>query len=116
MGRERCLRRAVEALAQCHGTVPCGHRGAQLQGYVQRVADIDGYRRLVMLQHRAIVQRLALADMPAWLQATPAELRNPYSLQTMRWDAATGSLLFEGREKQIRNPDQSPIYRIRLGG
>lgn len=86
------------------------------QGYVQRVADIDGYRRLVMLQHRAIVQRLALADMPAWLQATPAELRNPYSLRPMRWDAATGSLLFEGREKQIRNPDQSPIYRIRLGG
>lgn len=84
------------------------------QGYAQRVADIDGYRRLVLLQHRAIAQRIALADMPAWLAQSPQDLRNPYTLQPMRWDAADSSLVFEGREKQSQNLDRSPIYRIPL--
>jgi len=84
------------------------------QGYVLRVADLDGYRRLVLLQHRATVQRITLADMPAWLADSPPELRNPYTLQPMQWDAAAGSLAFEGREKQTQNPDQSPTYRITL--
>jgi len=84
------------------------------QGYVLRVADMDGYRRLVLLQHRAAAQRIALADMPAWLAESPPELRNPYTLQPMQWDAATGSLVFEGHEKQTQNPDQSPVYRIAL--
>ncbi len=82
--------------------------------YLQRVADIDGYRRLVLLQHRAAAQRVAQEDMPTWLAEAPQELRNPYTLQPMQWDAATGSLVFEGREPQNQNPDQSPVYRIRL--
>lgn len=83
-------------------------------GYVQRIADIDGYRRLVLLQHRAAVENVAPADMPPWLAQSPQELRNPYTLQPMQWDAATNSLVFEGREKQNQNPGQSPTYRIRL--
>lgn len=84
------------------------------KGYVQRVADIDGYRRLVLLQHRAALENVAPADMPTWLAQSPHELRNPYTRQPMQWDAATRSLVFEGREKQNQNPDQSPTYRIRL--
>lgn len=84
------------------------------QAYAQRMADMEGYRRLVLLQHRAAVQRIALADMPAWLAETPQELHNPYTLQPMQWDAAANSLVFEGREKQTQNPDQSPVYRIHL--
>lgn len=84
------------------------------QGYAQRIADMEGYRRLVLLQHRATVQRIALADMPVWLADSPPELHNPYTLQPMQWDAATGSLVFEGREKQTQNPNQSPVYRITL--
>ena len=86
------------------------------QGYLQRIADIDGYRRLVLLQHRATAQRIALANMPAWLAQSPQELCNPYTLQPMQWDAATNSLMFEGREKQNQNPDQSSVYRIRVRG
>ena len=82
--------------------------------HLQRIADIDGYRRLVLLQHRAAAQRIAPKDMPTWLAKAPQELRNPYTLQPMQWDAATGSLVFEGREPQNQNPDQSPVYRIRL--
>jgi hypothetical protein len=84
------------------------------KGYVQRVADIDGYRRLVLLQHRAALEKVAPTDMPALLAQSPNELRNPYTLEPMQWDAATSSLVFEGREKQNQNPDQSPTYRIRL--
>ena len=84
------------------------------QGYAQRIADIDGYRRLILLQHRAATQRIAPEDMPTWLAKAPQELRNPYTLQPMQWDAATGSLVFGGREPQSQNPDQSPVYRVRL--
>lgn len=84
------------------------------KGYVQRVADIDGYRRLVLLQHRAAAEQVAPPNMPAWLAQSPEALRNPYTLQPMQWDAATRSLVFEGREKQNQNPGQSPTYRIRL--
>jgi hypothetical protein len=86
------------------------------QGYVQRVADIDGYRRLVLLQHRAAAERIALAEMPAWLAKSPQELRNPYTQQPMQWDAASQSLVFEGREKQNQNPGQSSTYRVRRSG
>lgn len=86
------------------------------QGYVQRTADIDGYRRLVLLQHRAAAAQVAPADMPAWLAQSPEELRNPYTLEPMQWDAAANSLVFEGREKQNQNPDRSSTYRVRLRG
>ena len=85
-----------------------------IKNRLQRIADIDGYRRLVLLQHRAAAQRVAPKDMPTWLAKAPQELRNPYTLQPMQWDVATGSLVFEGREPQNQNPDQSPVYRIRL--
>lgn len=83
--------------------------------YLQRVTDVEGYRRLVVLQHRAKIEQIALAEMPAWLTQSTQELHNPYTQQPMQWDAASNSLVFEGREKQNQNPDQSPIYRIRLG-
>ena len=84
------------------------------QGYVQRIADMDGYRRLVLLQHGAAMQRVGPADMPGWLERSPPPLHNPYTLQPMRWDAATSSLVFEGRERQNQNTDPSQVYRIPL--
>jgi hypothetical protein len=86
------------------------------QRYAQRIADIDGFRRLVLLQHRAAVEQIAPADMPAWLAQSAQALRNPYTLEPMAWDAATRSLVFEGREKQNQNPDRSSTYRVRLRG
>lgn len=86
------------------------------QGYAQRIADVDGYRRLVLLQHRSAIEKVAPPDMPAWLAQSPEALRNPYTLQPMQWDAATNSLVFEGREKQNQNPDRSSTYRVRLRG
>ena len=82
------------------------------QEYFQHVADMEGYRRLVLLQHRAIMQQMTLADMPDWLAKTPSELHNPYTLQPMQWDADSGSLVFEGHGKQSQHSDGKPLYRI----
>ena len=84
------------------------------QAYPQRITDIDGYRRLVLLQQQALAQNIKAPDMPAWLEKSPPELRNPYTLQPMQWDAATSSLVYEGKERQPQNPDSSSTYRIRL--
>lgn len=109
---EACL--PWKSLRNIAGTCLAVSTAPSYQSYFQRVADIDGYRRLVLLQHRAAVENVAPADMPAWLAQSPQALRNPYTLEPMQWDAATRSLVFEGREKQNQNPDQSPTYRIRL--
>ena len=82
--------------------------------YLQRIADVDSYRRLVILQRQAVAAHIAAADMPAWLDKSPAALRNPYTNQPMQWDVETNSLVFEGKEKQNQNPEQSSTYRIRL--
>lgn len=103
-----------KSLRNIAGTCLAAISAPNYQSYFQRVADIDGYRRLFLLHHRAALERVAPADMPAWLTQSPDELRNPYTLEPMQWDAATRSLVFEGREKQNQNPDQSPAYRIRL--
>ena len=83
-------------------------------GSARRVYDIDGYRRLVLLQQQAQAQRITAANMPAWLIQSPPALRNPYTLEPMQWDADTNSLAFEGKERQSQNPDGSATYRIRL--
>ncbi|MFG5776118.1 hypothetical protein ACFIQF_03520 [Comamonas sp. J-3] len=81
---------------------------------MQRVNDIEGYRRLVLLQRQALVEGISPASMPGWLDQSPAELRNPYTRQTMQWDAGTSSLVFEGKEKQNQNPNRSNVYRVHL--
>lgn len=98
------------------GTCLAAITAPSYQGYAQRVTDMSGYRRLVLLQHRAAVEQVAPPDMPAWLAQSPEALRNPYTLEPMPWDAATRSLVFEGREKQNQNPGRSPTYRVRLRG
>ncbi len=86
--------------------------------YLQRVSDLDGYRRLVLLQSQAQRQALAGAiaatDMPAWLETSPSALRNPYTMQPMQWDPASNSLVFEGKERQNQHPDGSRTYRVPL--
>lgn len=82
--------------------------------YVQSIADVEAYRRLVLLQQQALAQHITAANMPAWLAQSPPALRNPYTLEPMQWDAATSSLVFEGKQAQTQNPDQSSTYRVPL--
>ncbi|MDR2187934.1 MAG: hypothetical protein LBE62_07780 [Azonexus sp.] len=83
--------------------------------FIERAHDIEGYHRLVRLQIAARREHIPFAQMPAWLAAQPPELRNPYTLQPMDWDATTQSLQFAGRQPQSQNPEPRNIYRLRLG-
>lgn len=96
------------------GTCTVAMNAAHYQSYFQRIHDMDGYRRLVMLQYLATAEGVRAQDMQAWLQTSPAELRNPYTLQAMQWDAATHSLVFDGKEPQRQNLEGSATYRIAL--
>ncbi|WP_313296738.1 hypothetical protein [Diaphorobacter sp.] len=82
--------------------------------FIQRAHDVNAYQRMVLLQLHAAEQRIPAHQMAEWLQTSPAEWRNPYTLEPMRWDANTQSLVFEGRASQSQNPDRSRTYRITL--
>ena len=97
-------------MGRCLSAVGTAHYLA----FMQRVNDIERYRRLVLLQRQALVEGISPASMPGWLDQSPAELRNPYTRQTMQWDAGTSSLVFEGKEKQNQNPNRSNVYRVHL--
>ncbi len=101
------LRNIVGRCMQAHST-------PNLLRYFLRVHDIEGYRRLVLLQAQAQAQKVALADMPAWLATSPPRLHNPYTLQAMQWDTANKRLIFEGHERQSQHPQGSSTYQIRL--
>ena len=101
------LRNSVGRCMQAHST-------PNLLQYFLRVHDIEGYRRLVLLQAQAQAQKVTLAQMPAWLATSPPRLHNPYTLQAMQWDATNNRLIFEGHERQSQHPQASPTYQIRL--
>jgi hypothetical protein len=82
--------------------------------YMRRIHDVEGHRRLVVLLRQARAQGVAVGGMPAWLAESSAGLRNPYTGQPMRWDAAAGELVFEGRETQSQNADGSSTYRVHM--
>lgn len=96
------------------GRCTVGINSSTYPTYFQSIHDMDGYRRLVMLQYLAMAESVRAQDMQAWLQASPTELRNPYTSQAMRWDAATHSLVFDGKEPQRQNLEGSATYRVAL--
>ena len=49
-----------------------------------------------------------------YLTEVKRQLRNPYTLAPMGWDAGTQSLVFEGRRPQNQNPARSSTYRVRV--
>ncbi|MDR2219280.1 MAG: hypothetical protein LBE24_01720 [Methylobacillus sp.] len=83
--------------------------------YIERAHDVEGYRRLIRLQIAALHERVPPEKMPEWLATQPPELRDPYTLQPMKWDAATQSLVFEGKQNQTQNPEPKNVYRAWLG-
>jgi hypothetical protein len=91
------------------------HVAAPRLAYIERAHDVEAHRRLVQLQIKALQERVPLAQMPTWLAAQPPELRNPYTLQPMGWDAATQALVFEGRQPNNQNPEPRHVFRVPIG-
>ncbi|MDR2874931.1 MAG: hypothetical protein LBV44_03255 [Methylobacillus sp.] len=83
--------------------------------YVERAHDVEAYHRLIRLQIAALRERVPFEKMPTWLADQPPELRNPYTLQPMDWDAATQSLVFTGAQRNTQNPAPGNVFRVYLG-
>ena len=96
------------------GRVLTGIAKPNFSTYIQRRFDVDAHRRMVMLMLQAKEQQISDEKMPAWLAQSPENLRNPYTLEPMQWEAATRSLVFEGRESQNQNPGNSKTYRVKF--
>ncbi|MDR2875462.1 MAG: hypothetical protein LBV44_05990, partial [Methylobacillus sp.] len=84
--------------------------------YIERAHDVEGYHRLIRLQIAALHERVPPGQMADWLAGQAPELKNPYTLQPMQWDAATQSLVFTGEQAQSQNPEPKNVYRALLGG
>ena len=82
--------------------------------YLLRTHDLQGYSRLVQLQLAALQEAMPPAQMPAWLAARPAPLRNPYTQAPMQWDAASASLIFQGQTAAQGASNPPSAYRVRL--
>jgi hypothetical protein len=81
------------------------------------VGQVD-FSKYVELQHdlntfiaMVLAQRAWAAGIPAGQVALPL---NPYTGLPMRQDAATGDLVFEGRQASSSNPGKSNQYRVPL--
>jgi hypothetical protein len=62
--------------------------------YKRRLFDTEGLRRLVVLQAQIAAQRIADADIPAFLAKSEPSLADPYTAKAMGWDAAQRALVF----------------------
>jgi hypothetical protein len=83
--------------------------------YLERAHDVAAYHRLIRLQIAALRERVPFEQMPTWLADQPPELRNPYTLEPMSWDAATQSLVFTGANWNTQNPEPKNVFRVYLG-
>ena len=81
---------------------------------VERAIDLEGYRRLALLQLKARTEQVDPEKMSHWLAASPATLSNPYSGERMQWHAESRTLEFTGHRQQRNNPNRSHTYRIAL--
>ena len=64
--------------------------------YTARVHNLDGFLRLVSLSLAAKQQSVRAADMPAFLARAQPNLRNPYTSESMLWDANNRTIYFNG--------------------
>ena len=98
------------------GNIQVGIAGPGLYvPYIERAHDVEAHRRLVQLQITALQEHIPFDQMTAWLAAQPPELRNPYTLQPMGWDAAAQALIFEGRQPNTQNPEPRNVFRVPIG-
>jgi len=82
---------------------------------MERLHDLDGYIRLVTLQSALRRDQVAGNAASAYAAKAPPGMRNPYNGEAMRWDAASSSLLFEGRPGASADPPSAKKgYRIKM--
>jgi hypothetical protein len=82
-------------------------------GYIERLDDLDGYIALLRLQVALHRQQVGAAGVLSFVSQAGPSMRSPYNGMPMRWDPATSSLVFDGRQNASANPRSEPrTHRI----
>lgn len=68
--------------------------------YTVRIHNLDGFLRLVSLSLAARQQSVRDADMPLFLARASSNLRNPYTNESMLWDADNRTIYFFGMSEK----------------
>jgi len=77
-----------------------------------RLHDREALRRMLVIKRDALRQQVPGSDMPAFLQAQPTDLRDPYSGEAFGWEPQTGELQFAPKARGYwEQPTLSVRYR-----
>ena len=68
--------------------------------HLERVYDLEALIRLVNLQAQIVVKKVPLAQVPAFLAQSPADLVNPYTGKPMQFDAEKRQIYFPSNQLQ----------------
>jgi hypothetical protein len=80
--------------------------------YIAAQHNLDGRMRLVRLQLGLYRRHVGAAGIESYLKESPAALRDPYTGEPMRWDAALRELWFNGIDSGGKDNDFEPDRRI----
>lgn len=69
--------------------------------YLDRLCDLEGLRRLLVIQAAARRQGITAAAMPEFLSRQPPELNDPYTGRPMTWAADASGLRFDARDRLV---------------
>ena len=92
------------------GAILVAITGPDFSNYALRIADLEGLRRATRLATELRARKLPASEVAAALpQAT---LRNPYNGEAFGWDAASASIVFQGRQDGERARHLVPYQLI----
>jgi hypothetical protein len=87
--------------------------GEAMLTYFKKNTDLDGYLRLVNLQIQLQATEIKAENIPAWLEKTPMNLRNPYDDKPMQWNKESGELFFEGKNFHS-DSNGNQLFKVKL--
>ena len=82
--------------------------------YMENVADLDGYIRLVGLQLDIRRQGITDDKMLAYVNGAKEPFRSPYNHQPMTWDAAHKQLQFTGSRSYRDSSGTRNVYSVKM--
>lgn len=71
-------------------------------GYFDRVCDLEGVRRAMLIHLQAKQLGIPAQEMPAFVAGLSAKLHDPYSREPMQWDAEQEGLRFAARGTRVQ--------------
>lgn len=77
--------------------------------YSNRLCDLEGLRRVVLIQARARREGIMPSAMSEFMNRLPSELNDPYTHRPMVWDPDQAGISFSARDDRLRKHLPWPI-------